>query len=43
MNAIARGDLTRWAASALVVVGLHGIGGATLLAWHDPKVTVFAV
>jgi periplasmic protein TonB len=36
MNAIARGDLTRWAISAAVVVGLHAIGAATLLAWHDP-------
>src|SRR6202030_3238266 len=38
MNAIAaaRSDLTRWAASAVVVLGLHALGAATLLAWHDP-------
>jgi protein TonB len=34
--AAARGDLTRWLASAVVVVGLHALGGAALLAWHDP-------
>jgi protein TonB len=32
----ARGDLTRWLASAVVVVGLHALGVAALLAWHDP-------
>lgn len=32
----ARGDLTRWLASAIVVVGLHALGVAALLAWHDP-------
>jgi protein TonB len=32
----ARSDLTRWAISAVVVIGLHAIGAATLLAWHDP-------
>jgi protein TonB len=38
MNAIgaARSELTRWAASAVVVIGLHALGAATLLAWHDP-------
>jgi protein TonB len=38
MNAIAatRGDQTRWLASAVVVLGLHALGAATLLAWHDP-------
>jgi protein TonB len=34
--AAARGDLTRWLASAVVVVGLHAAGVAALLAWHDP-------
>jgi protein TonB len=34
--AAARGDLTRWLASAVVVVGLHALGVAALLAWHDP-------
>jgi protein TonB len=34
--AAARNDLMRWAASAVVVVGLHAIGIATLLAWHVP-------
>jgi protein TonB len=32
----AAGDLTRWAMSAVVVVGLHALGAAALLAWHDP-------
>jgi protein TonB len=38
MSAIgtARSDMTRWAISAAVVVGLHAVGAATLLAWHDP-------
>lgn len=34
--AAARGDLTRWLASAAVVLGLHAAGVAALLAWHDP-------
>jgi len=34
--AAARGDLTRWLASAVVVLGLHAAGVAALLAWHDP-------
>ncbi len=34
--AAARGDATRWIASAVVVVGLHALGAATLLTWHDP-------
>jgi periplasmic protein TonB len=34
--ATARDDLARWAASAVVVVGLHAVGVATLLAWQDP-------
>jgi protein TonB len=34
--AAARGDVTRWLASAVVVVGLHAAGVAALLAWHDP-------
>ena len=34
--AAARGDLTRWLASAVVVVGLHALAVAALLAWHDP-------
>jgi periplasmic protein TonB len=32
----ARGDLTRWAVCALVVVGLHAAAGGALLGWHDP-------
>jgi periplasmic protein TonB len=38
MTAIAaeRSHLMRWVASAAVVVGLHGLGVAALLAWHDP-------
>ncbi len=38
MTAIAatRRDVTRWAASAAVVVGLHAAGAAYLVAWHDP-------
>jgi protein TonB len=38
MTAIAaeRSHLMRWAASAVVVVGLHGLGVAALLASHDP-------
>jgi protein TonB len=38
MTAIAadRSHLMRWAASAAVVVGLHALGVAALLAWHDP-------
>lgn len=37
MTAIAaeRSHLMRWAASAVVVVGLHALGVAALLAWHD--------
>jgi len=35
-GAAARGELTRWLACAIVVVGLHAGGGAALLAWHDP-------
>jgi periplasmic protein TonB len=34
--ASARGDLTRWVACTIVVVGLHALGAAALLAWHDP-------
>jgi protein TonB len=34
--AAAPGDLTRWLASAVVVLGLHALGVAALLAWHDP-------
>src|SRR5207302_7985786 len=34
--AAARGDATRWLASAVVIVGLHALGVAALLAWHDP-------
>lgn len=38
MTAIAaeRSHLMRWTASAVVVVGLHALGVAALLAWHDP-------
>jgi len=37
MTAIAaESHLTRWAACAVVVVGLHGLGAAALLARHDP-------
>jgi protein TonB len=38
MTAIAaeRSHLMRWAASTVVVVGLHALGVAALLAWHDP-------
>jgi protein TonB len=38
MTAIAaeRSHLMRWTASAVVVVGLHALGAAALLAWHDP-------
>jgi protein TonB len=31
-----RNHLVRWAASAVVVIGLHGLGVAALLARHDP-------
>ena len=38
MTALAaeRSDLTRWAACALVVLGVHAAAGAALLARHDP-------
>jgi protein TonB len=38
MTAIAgeRVDLTRWAISAAVVLGLHAVGAAMLLQWHEP-------
>ncbi len=38
MSALAaeRSDLARWAACAVVVVGLHALGVAALLAWHEP-------
>jgi protein TonB len=32
----ARSDLRRWAASAVVVLGLHAGGAAVLLSWHEP-------
>jgi protein TonB len=35
-SAAARGDLTRWIASAAVVIGLHAGGAAALVTWHDP-------
>jgi len=31
-----RSDLRRWAASAVVVLGLHAAGAALLLSWHEP-------
>jgi periplasmic protein TonB len=38
MSALAaeRSDLARWAACAVAVVGLHALGVAALLGWHEP-------
>ena len=34
--ALGRVDLRLWAASAIVVIGLHAAAGAMLFTWHDP-------